>query len=381
MIQCRGQNIPMGGSLLKKKAKAFAKELGIEFSASEGWLTNFKKRYGIVFKKLCAESSSVDINVCSKWQNSLSDLIKEYELRNIFNTDETGIFFKCLPEETFTFKKEKCHGGKHSKESNYFTGCKHGWLRREYSSRHRKICKTSVCFKGINSFPTKYRSNKKAWMTTELFNEWLVSLNSDMKREKRHIILFLDSCTVHNNAPPSSNVKLQFFPTNSTSKLQPLDQGIIHNFKTFYRREVVKSVLDNLENQQNVTTISTLTALIIIANAWSVVTLLTIHSCFKKSVFPSPNLVDVDDTLTEINAEPSLWEALPEQDLILDDYVLVDMDIAVWGALSDTEIVALEYNNTENDEDESEELTPVTLSEAKVSLNKLRNFPLQIMLM
>ncbi|GFX08316.1 uncharacterized protein TNCV_3268051 [Trichonephila clavipes] len=36
MRQCRGKNIPMGGSLLKEKAKAFAKVLGIEFSASEG---------------------------------------------------------------------------------------------------------------------------------------------------------------------------------------------------------------------------------------------------------------------------------------------------------------------------------------------------------
>ncbi|GFW20781.1 tigger transposable element-derived protein 6 [Trichonephila clavipes] len=79
------------------------------------------------------------------------------------------------------------------------------------------------CFKGINSFPTKYRSNKKAWMTTELFNEWLVSLNSDIKKEKRHILLFLDNCPVHNNAPPLSNGKLQFSPPNSTSKLQPLD--------------------------------------------------------------------------------------------------------------------------------------------------------------
>ncbi|GFU91541.1 tigger transposable element-derived protein 6 [Trichonephila clavipes] len=177
-----------------------------------------------------------------------------------------------------------------------------------------------------------------------------------------------DNCTVHNNAPPLSNVKLQFFPPNSTSKLQPLDLGIIHNFKTFYRREVVKSVLDNLENQQNVTTISILTALIMIDKAWRAVTPLTIHSCFKKSGFPSPNLVDVDDTLTEFSAEPSLWEALPEQDLTFDDYVLVDTDIAVWGALSDAEIVALDFNNTESDEDESEELTPVTLSEAKVSL-------------
>ncbi|GFY24478.1 uncharacterized protein TNCV_1015261 [Trichonephila clavipes] len=111
-------------------------------------------------------------------------------------------------------------------------------------------------------------------------------------------------------------------------------------------------------------------------SAWRAVTLLTIHSCFKKSGFPSPNLVDVDDTLTELNAEPSLREALPKQDLTFDDYELVTTDIAVWGALSDAEIVALDHNNTESDEDESEELTPVTLSEAKVSLNKLRNVSL-----
>ncbi|GFV50387.1 tigger transposable element-derived protein 6 [Trichonephila clavipes] len=222
MRQCRGQNIPMGGSLLKEKAKAFTKELGIEFSACEGWLTNFKKRNRIVFKKMCEESSSVDINVCSKWQNSLSDLIKEYEPCNIFNTDETGLFFKCLSEKTFTFKKEKCHGGKHSKERltillavNMDSSEKITPLVIGKSAKPR-------CFKGINSFPTKFRSNKKAWMTTELFNEWLISLNSDMKREKRHILLFLDNCTVHNNAPPLSNVKLQFFPPNSTSKLQPL---------------------------------------------------------------------------------------------------------------------------------------------------------------
>ncbi|GFX91048.1 hypothetical protein TNCV_5106781 [Trichonephila clavipes] len=114
-----------------------------------------------------------------------------------------------------------------------------------------------------------------------------------------------------------------------------------------------------------------------IDKAWRAVTPLTIHSYFKKSGFPSPNLVDVDDTLTEINAEPSLWEALPEQDLTFDGYLLVDTDIAVRGALSDAEIVALDHNNIEIDEDESEELTPVTLSEAKVSLNKLHNFSLQ----
>jgi len=51
--QCRGQNVPVSGLLLKEKAKSFAKELGIPFfSASDGCLTNFKKRNGIVFKKI-----------------------------------------------------------------------------------------------------------------------------------------------------------------------------------------------------------------------------------------------------------------------------------------------------------------------------------------
>ncbi|GFX55887.1 hypothetical protein TNCV_1427491 [Trichonephila clavipes] len=83
-----------------------------------------------------------------------------------------------------------------------------------------------------------------------------------------------------------------------------------------------------------------------IDKAWRAVTHLTIHSCFKKSGFPSQNMVDVNDTLIEFYAEPSLWETLPEQDLTFEEYVLVDTDIAVWGALSDAEIVALEQNNT-----------------------------------
>ncbi|GFV63419.1 hypothetical protein TNCV_4458431 [Trichonephila clavipes] len=55
MRQCRGQNIPMGGSLLKEKGKEFAKELGIEFSASEDGLQILKKN-GIVFKKFAGKA-------------------------------------------------------------------------------------------------------------------------------------------------------------------------------------------------------------------------------------------------------------------------------------------------------------------------------------
>ncbi|XP_008180353.1 tigger transposable element-derived protein 4-like [Acyrthosiphon pisum] len=111
------QNVPVSGRLLKETAKSFTKDLGIPFfSASDGRLMNFMKRNGIVFKNICGESSSVDDNVCSDWHRKLSTLLKNYEPRNVSNTDETALFFKCLSDKTFTFKEEKCHGEKHSKD-------------------------------------------------------------------------------------------------------------------------------------------------------------------------------------------------------------------------------------------------------------------------
>ncbi|XP_050548128.1 tigger transposable element-derived protein 4-like, partial [Daktulosphaira vitifoliae] len=59
--QVRQQNIPVSGILIKEKAKSFAEILDIsDFTASDGWLSNFKKRHNLVFRKICGESASVD---------------------------------------------------------------------------------------------------------------------------------------------------------------------------------------------------------------------------------------------------------------------------------------------------------------------------------
>ncbi|GFV96396.1 hypothetical protein TNCV_2869741 [Trichonephila clavipes] len=104
------------------------------------------------------------------------------------------------------------------------------------------------------------------------------------------------------------------------SSTSELNQGNTYNFNTFYWWEVIKSILDNLENQQNVT-ISILTALIMIDEAWRAVTPLTIQNCFKKLALPTLNIIDVYKRLMECNADPFLRKALPVQDLKLDDYV------------------------------------------------------------
>ncbi|XP_060865257.1 tigger transposable element-derived protein 6-like [Metopolophium dirhodum] len=86
------------------------------FKLVRGWLEKFKKRHDLTFKKVCGESASVDPCNSQDLKNELIDLLVDYDARDIFNSDETGLFYKCLPDRTLTFKNEKCHGSKNSKE-------------------------------------------------------------------------------------------------------------------------------------------------------------------------------------------------------------------------------------------------------------------------
>ncbi len=53
----------------------------------------------------------------------------------------------------------------------------------------------------------------------------------------------MDNAPRHPTDIELSNIKLKLFPPNTTSKLQPLDQGIIRTFKTYYRKYVVKYII------------------------------------------------------------------------------------------------------------------------------------------
>lgn len=114
----RNKNIPLSGTLIRDKAKEFAVALERDnFSASVGWLDKFKKRHNIVQISLCGESAFADLQSSEEWQkNVLPTLISQYDKNDIFNADETGVFFKCLPNKILAFKGQKCFGGKNSKE-------------------------------------------------------------------------------------------------------------------------------------------------------------------------------------------------------------------------------------------------------------------------
>ena len=97
----------------------------------------------------------------------LPTLLSEYEAINVFNADKYALFYKAMPNGSLVDKNEERSGVKQYKERITFlavvnqTGDENFiYVIGKYSNPR--------CFKNKNP-PLPYYSNKKAWMTGELW--------------------------------------------------------------------------------------------------------------------------------------------------------------------------------------------------------------------
>ena len=215
----------------------------------------------MTFKTVVGESNSVQPEMVASWfETTLPTILSNYKLNDIFNADEFGLFYQCLRNKTFHLKSEKCSGGKNSKIR--ITGL------AAANAVGDKLpmfvigkSKTPRCFKNVSSLPCRYRSQKKSWMDSALFEEWVRELDVKFEKQNRKIALIIDNCPAHPTIADLSNVKLIFLPPKTTSVSQPMDQGVIRCLKAFYRRRLVNIMIQRLEKGQDLPKISILRAL------------------------------------------------------------------------------------------------------------------------
>ncbi|XP_041372803.1 tigger transposable element-derived protein 4-like [Gigantopelta aegis] len=115
--QARSKTLPISGPILKEKALEFAEQLGVpDFKASDGWLMSWKIRFNIKQFKVSGESAGVNLDIVDDFKTRLPTILGDYEMKNIFNCDKTGLFFRALPDRTMAYKTQAAKGGKVSKE-------------------------------------------------------------------------------------------------------------------------------------------------------------------------------------------------------------------------------------------------------------------------
>jgi hypothetical protein len=129
-------------------------------------------------------------------------------------------------------------------------------------------------------------------MNTIIMSEWLQAFYQHIGRT-RQILLTMDNFSAHWAAveqnPPPPNIRICWLPANSTSRFQPLDQGIIQSFKAYYRRQWLQYMLDCYSsNTDPAKSINLHLTLQWITRSWNQHLLQsTIYNCFRKSTLIS----------------------------------------------------------------------------------------------
>ena len=122
-------------------------------------------RYGVSFKNISGESKSVTEEMTTPWtETTLPTILSRYPLESIFNADEFGLFYQCLPNKTLHLKGEKCSVGNHSKIR--LTGLAAGNAMFVIGKANKPRC-----FKDVRNLLCRYRAQCKSWMTAKLFEE------------------------------------------------------------------------------------------------------------------------------------------------------------------------------------------------------------------
>ena len=187
-----------------------------------------------------------------------------------------------------------------------------------------------------------YFYNSKAWMNTDIMTDILLKLNRPLSRKNRRILLFMDNAPCHPDSLKDSfsNIKIVFLPKNTTTKTQPLDPGIIANWKVKYKKATSICMQSNRwipywERDCEICQCTDVDGMG--KEDWDEVLSDTIQRCFKKTgLFPEE--VDIEDDPFEGDDLQDLQQLLARVDESCsgEKYISAEDDLEVCGGFIDS---------------------------------------------
>jgi hypothetical protein len=141
-------------------------------------------------------------------------------------------------------------------------------------------------------------------MTSKIFTEVLKIWNNKFQKENRKVLLFIDKCSAHPEIQ-LSNIKLIYLPPNTTFVLQPMDQGIIKCFKSYYRKILIRKLITDFKAKKEVhlNKLNILEAILMSNSAWNELRSEVISNCFTKAGFLEENTDNSESNTNVINIE------------------------------------------------------------------------------
>ncbi|XP_053421952.1 tigger transposable element-derived protein 6 [Nycticebus coucang] len=329
-----------------------------------------------------------EVRLCL-YKKKKKKLIADYNPNDIFNADETGVFFQLLPQHTLAAKGDHCRGGKKVKQRLTALFCCNASGTEKMKTLMVGRSASPHCLNNICSLPCDYLANQWMGMTRDLFNEWLMQVYASMKRAERWILLLIGNCPSHDTLPSLERIQVGYLPSNFTTVMQPLNLGIIHTIKVLYRSHLLKQFLLKLKSSEDREKVDIKQAIDMIATAWWSVKESTVVKCWQKAgIIP----MEFTDSNEAAGSEPDiaikkLWHTVAvatcvPNEVNFQDFVTVNYELIISLELMDTEVtqdmVAGENAGESGSEDVGEvsltEQSKITIKEAISSVQKLRQF-------
>jgi hypothetical protein len=379
-------NHVVNGKILQIKAREFAMQFLEEshFKASDGWLESFKKRNNLRHVRLHGEASSAPLTILPEERDRLKEIIGEYNLDDVYNADETALFYRMPPNTTLA--TGKAFGSKRDKTQITILLACNATGSDKLQPLVIGTAARPQCFRRINmeSLPVTYRHNPKAWMRGDIFCEWLDSLNREMRRKDKNILLLIDNAGPHGKTPPNlSNVTIKYLPPNTTSHLQPLDAGIIAAFKAHYRKLFLFHLIDQYDGKIPESKMSLKDAIYFVVDAWDAVTDTTVQNCWRHTKIlgddeEQAQQFDITELQTQVQVLIDQLDVEYAETLSAREYIDLEQNEPAMEFISDSEIVQLvnsKYSgdnaNENNDNDDDE--TPLPRMSSKQGKTALEN--------
>ena len=189
------------------------------------------------------------------FKSSLSQLIEDegLVLSQVYNCDETGFYWKALLSKTLASRKEeKAPGYKVRKERVTILACANATGDHKLRLTMVGKAKNPRALKGLSpgAFPLKYTHQKSAEIFQDCFFHEFIPATADYLRAKNlpvKALLLMDNAPSHPSIQllqsQDGNIKCLFLPPNTTSLIQPMDQGVLESTKRRYRKELLRKLL------------------------------------------------------------------------------------------------------------------------------------------
>ncbi|KAI0994891.1 hypothetical protein K3495_g13288 [Podosphaera aphanis] len=151
------------------------KQLSIEYS--NGWLQSFCTRHHLKMHRQRGESGSVNTELVEQELPALKALLSGYASRDIFNVDETGLFYRISPDQNISARQTE--GMKKDKTRITILFCANADGSEKFPPLFLGKSQGPRSFgkKKADEYGLEYQFNKKAWMTKDIFFSWLSSFD------------------------------------------------------------------------------------------------------------------------------------------------------------------------------------------------------------